>query len=127
MTKETRQDLWRREKGHFIWTIEHVLPQGANLPVQWKQMLGGAASAARVQSEHVHRLGNLTITGYNSTLSNKSFEEKKHRKDSAGRPIGYANGLSLNAFLMATETWGPDEIEARTRMLADAVLARFDL
>ena len=29
MTKETSTDLWRQEKGHFVWTIEHILPQGA--------------------------------------------------------------------------------------------------
>lgn len=127
MTKETEQDLWRREKGHFVWTIEHVLPQGANLPAGWKDMLGGAEKAAQVQSEHVHRLGNLTITGYNSNLGNKSFEEKKHRKDPAGLPIGYDNKLSLNAALMATDTWGPEQIETRTQDLADQVLARFDL
>ena len=57
------------------------------------------------RSEHVHRLGNLTITGYNSNLSNKSFDEKKNRKDAAGRAIGYANGLSLNNELMTTHTW----------------------
>lgn len=127
MTKESKQDLWQREKGHFVWTIEHVLPQGANLPPAWKEMLGGAEKATQVQSEHVHRLGNLTITGYNSNLGNKSFEEKKRRKDSAGRAIGYDNGFSLNAPLMATELWGAAQIEARTQELARQVLRRFDL
>ncbi|WP_338752257.1 GmrSD restriction endonuclease domain-containing protein [Janibacter alittae] len=28
MTKETEVDLWRQEKNHFVWTIEHILPQG---------------------------------------------------------------------------------------------------
>src|SRR5699024_874195 len=32
MTKETRVDLWRQEKNRFVWTIEHILPQGENLP-----------------------------------------------------------------------------------------------
>jgi hypothetical protein len=127
MTKESWQDLWRREKGHYVWTIEHVLPQGENLPAGWIEMLGSAEKAAAVQGEHVHRLGNLTITGYNSNLSNKSFEEKKHRKDTAGRSIGYANGLALNAYLMATDTWTAEQIEERTELLADQVVARFAL
>ena len=46
MTKETWTDLWAQEKGHFVWTIEHILPQGANLPDAWKDMLGGADAAA---------------------------------------------------------------------------------
>ncbi|MBF4766608.1 DUF262 domain-containing protein [Nocardioides agariphilus] len=127
MTKESWQDLWRRERGHYVWTIEHVLPQGQNLPAGWIEMLGGSEAAVAVQGEHVHRLGNLTITGYNSTLSNKSFGEKKHRKDSFGRPIGYANGLSLNAYLMETETWTAEQIEERTVLLADQVASRFAL
>ena len=55
MTKETRTDLWRQEKGHFVWTIEHILPQGVNLPDAWKQMLGGAEAAAEAQEADVHR------------------------------------------------------------------------
>jgi len=127
MTKETEQDLWKREQSHYLWTIEHVLPQGERLPSGWIEMLGGAEKAAAVQAEQAHRLGNLTITGYNSNLSNKAFIDKKYRKDSAGRSIGYANGLSLNAYLMATDEWGAAQIEDRTQLLADQVVARFDL
>ena len=86
MTKETWKDLWAQEKGHFVWTIEHILPQGANLPDAWKQMLGGAEAAAAAQEADVHRLGNLTITAYNSTLGNKSFADKRDRTDSQ-RPL----------------------------------------
>ena len=127
MTKESQTDLWRRENKRFVWTIEHILPQGENLPQEWVDMLGGTDQARLVQSEHVHRLGNLTITGYNSTLSNKSFAEKKHRKDRNGRPIGYLNGLALNADLVGTDAWGHEQIEDRTNRLADQVLARFRL
>ncbi|MBP7918675.1 MAG: DUF1524 domain-containing protein, partial [Prevotella sp.] len=28
-------------------------------------------------NEYTHKIGNLTITGYNSTLGNKSFLEKR--------------------------------------------------
>lgn len=68
-------------------------------------MLGGAAAAAEAQEAEVHRLGNLTITAYNSTLSNKSSPHKRERVDSAGRFIGYRNGLSLNSSLAAKESW----------------------
>lgn len=77
MTKETEVDLWRQEKNHFTWTIEHILPQGENLPEAWQEMLGGKEVAAQVQEEHRHRLANLTITAYNSSLGNKSFVEKR--------------------------------------------------
>lgn len=127
MTKETKVDLWRQEKNHFVWTIEHILPQGENLPPAWQQMLGGAAVSAEVQEEHRHRLGNLTITAYNSNLGNKSFLEKRDRKDSKGRFIGYRNGLSLNAELAARDSWTANDIEERTVALADKAVERFPL
>lgn len=127
MTKETKVNLWRQEKNHFVWTIEHILPQGENLPSAWQQMLGGEEVSTRVQEEHRHRLGNLTITAYNSNLGNKSFPEKRDRKDSQGRYIGYRNGLSLNAELAARESWTGSDIEERTTALANKVIERFPL
>ena len=127
MTKETSVDLWRQEKNHFVWTIEHILPQGENLPLAWKEMLGGEEVSAQVQEEHRHRLGNLTITAYNSNLGNKSFAEKRDRKDQKGRSIGYRNGLSLNAELATKDSWRAIDIEERTKALADKVVERFPL
>ena len=127
MTKETWRDLWAQEKGHFVWTIEHILPQGSNLPDAWKQMLGGAEAAAAAQEVDVHRLGNLTITAYNSTLGNKSFADKRDRTDAKGRFIGYRNGLELNATLATKEAWTVADIETRTMELAERVIARFPL
>jgi hypothetical protein len=127
MTKETSKDLWAQEKGHFVWTIEHILPQGPNLPDAWKDMLGGADAAAAAQEAYAHRLGNLTITAYNSTLGNKSFADKRDRTDSKGRFIGYRNGLALNATLATKEAWTTADIETRTRQLAEQVIARFAL
>ncbi|MBU8743231.1 DUF262 domain-containing HNH endonuclease family protein [Micrococcus luteus] len=127
MTKETWADLWRQEKNHFVWTIEHILPQGENLPAAWQEMLGGKEVAAQVQEEHRHKLGNLTITAYNSNLGNKSFVEKRDRQDAKGLPIGYKNGFSLNADLASRESWTAEDIEARTKVLADKVIERFPL
>ena len=127
MTKETLKDLWAQEKGHYVWTIEHILPQGANLPQSWLDMLGGAEAAAKAQEADVHRLGNLTITAYNSTLSNKSFSDKRDRVDAKGRSIGYRNALALNADLVDVEQWTVPHIEARTKKLAERVVARFPL
>lgn len=127
MTKETWANLWAQEKGHFIWTIEHIFPQGENLPDAWKNMLGGAEAAARAQEVDVHRIGNLTITAYNSTLGNKSFGDKRDRTDPKGRFIGYKNGLALNDDLAIRESWTVVDIERRTRDLAERAAARFPL
>ena len=90
-------------------------------------MLGGAAAAAEAQEVEVHRLGNLTITAYNSTISNKSFPDKRERVDPAGRYIGYRNGFSLNSSLAAKESLTVPDIAARTDELASAVIGRFPL
>ena len=45
------------------------------------------SKAIEVQEKQVHTLGNLTITGYNSKLSNMPFLTKRDRKDVA-RHIG---------------------------------------
>ncbi|GAA4682378.1 DUF262 domain-containing protein [Pseudonocardia yuanmonensis] len=127
MTKETWRDLWVQEKGHYTFTIEHVLPQGKNLPQAWVDMLGGPDAATTVQEAHVHRLGNLTITAYNSTLGNKSFVDKRDRTDARGLHIGYRNGLALNTGLATKDSWTAADIDARTRELAAQVVSRFPL
>lgn len=56
-------------------TIEHVMPQ--TLSPEWKRMLGD--DSEEVHAHWLHRLGNLTLTGYNAELSNSTFEEKRDR------------------------------------------------
>lgn len=127
MTKEIFTDLWEREGKHYRWTIEHILPQGPGLPKEWLKMLGGAEAAAAVQQQHVHRLGNLTITGYNSTLGNRSFSYKKTRKDIKGNYVGFKNGFDLNSDVVAANQWTEHEIESRTKKLAKRALELFPM
>lgn len=131
MTKETHRDLWKRQKSGekeiYMWTIEHILPQGENLPDTWIKMLGGAQTAKEIQSEFAHTLGNLTITAFNSTLGNKSFEEKRDRTDSEGRYVGYKNGISLNLDLSNETKWTLDQITSRTEKLVSEVKVLFAL
>ena len=55
-------------------TIEHILPQKENAAV-WRKEVGEDYS--RVYETYLHTLGNLTITGHNSELGAKSFNDKK--------------------------------------------------
>jgi hypothetical protein len=57
------------------FTIEHVLPQNENLLPAWREMLGDDWKT--IQETWLHRLGNLTLTGYNAEYSDRSFDEKK--------------------------------------------------
>lgn len=128
-TKENQPDLWARNKKSYVWTIEHIFPQGENIPKVWIDMIanGDKEKAKEYQNQYVHCLGNLTISAYNSNLGNMAFEEKKERKDSKGNYIGYKNGLSLNKDVVDKSIWTIKEItERRDKLVADA-LKVFDL
>ena len=129
MTKESWVDLWRFENKQFVWTIEHIFPQGENIPQSWITMIadGDEIKAKEIQQTHVHKLGNLTISGFNSALGNKSFEEKRDRVDRQGRAVGYKNGLKLNEDLASTDSWSVDQIDLRTDKLVQQVTQLFKL
>lgn len=129
MTQETWTDLWRRtDKKVFVWTIEHIFPEGDNIPQFWVDMIAGGDRelAKKYLEEYTHKIGNLTITGYNSTLGNKPFEEKRDRRSKDGqRFIGYKNGLEINREIAEKETWSIEDIKARTSSLVAQLLEMF--
>ncbi|WP_312443319.1 DUF262 domain-containing protein [Stutzerimonas kunmingensis] len=129
MTVETRVDLWALKGKQYVWTIEHIFPQGENIPDTWVQMIanGDAALAEQHRQTYAHCLGNLTISGYNSALGNKSFAEKQSRLDSQGRKVGYNNGLHLNQALANETSWTVDKLKARTDLLVQEVLQKYPL
>ena len=130
MTQETFVDLWRQyDSKQYVWSIEHIFPQGSNIPQTWVDMIadGDRLKAQEYQALYVHTLGNLTITGYNSTLSNKSFQEKRDRKDNNGKFIGYRNGLNLNDDVFVHEKWTVDIIKERTDKMVEIVMDLFKL
>lgn len=126
MTQESWTDLWRRsEKGIFVWTIEHIFPEGENIPQCWIDMIanGDKELAKRYLEEYTHKIGNLTITGYNSTLGNKSFDEKRDRKSKDGqRFIGYKNGLEINRDIALKDNWTVEDIKNRTATIVDELM-----
>lgn len=129
MTRETWVDLWRVEGKQYVWTIEHIFPQGENIPEPWVTMIAGGdeKKAKEIQETHVHKLGNLTISGYNSALGRKSFEEKRDRIDRHGLAVGYKNGLKLNEDLASASSWGVEQIDERTEKLVLQASELFEL
>jgi uncharacterized protein with ParB-like and HNH nuclease domain len=127
-TLERLTDLWERDKkGDLIWTVEHIFPQGQNIPTHWMKMIadGDEKKAREYRDTHAHNLGNLTITGYNSKLGNKSFEDKRDRKDSNDKYVGYKNGLFLNKELKNAKVWTIENIENRTQVLVEEAMRLF--
>ena len=128
-SKEIHTDLWAKDKSaKYVWTIEHIFPEGDNIPQEWVDMVadGDKTLAKSLQEEYVHTLGNLTITGYNSNLSNMSFDRKKNRKSRDGsKDIGYRNGLYLNADVVNQDEWKIANIKERTNRLVNEILKLF--
>ena len=88
-----------------IYTIEHIMPQ--HLTPGWTEALG--PDYAKIHETWLHRLANLTLTGYNPNLSNKSFTEK--RDADVG---GYkASGLKMNQKIATKDSWGLPELQER--------------
>jgi uncharacterized protein with ParB-like and HNH nuclease domain/predicted transport protein len=93
------------------YTIEHILPQNSNLAPAWQVMLG--SEWKEVQARFLHTLGNLTLTGYNSELSDRPFLEKR---DMTG---GFADSpLRLNRGLGKLEKWDETAITSRAKELS---------
>lgn len=97
-------------------TIEHILPQKENAAV-WKKEVG--ADYGRVYETYLHTLGNLTITGHNSELGTKAFEEKKK----IIRQNSKAN--ILNREVLSADTWTEKSILHRAEILADILIEEF--
>lgn len=95
-------------------TIEHIMPQNQNMRKEWKDMLG--ENWYEVHVKYLHTLGNLTLTGYNSELSDEPFKDKKDLlKDKKSKVV------TLNEFVLSQDVWNEDAIIARARILADVI------
>jgi alkylated DNA nucleotide flippase Atl1 len=98
-------------------TIEHILPQ--SMTKDWMKMLSRDAlrgeSLEEIHGRVVHTLGNLTLTAYNSKLSNDSFQVKqKILRDS---------GLAMNREIADSDHWTQVSILERGRKLGDRIVA----
>lgn len=94
------------------YTIEHIMPQNENLSKEWRQELG--ENWEDIQDEYLHTIGNLTLTGYNSELSDRPFKEKR---DMQG---GFADSpIRLNRTIAHLESWDEREIIKRAKELTD--------
>ena len=133
-TDETHKNLWEYDdKNKLAWTIEHIFPEGQENGVPkkeyWIKMIadGNIGLAKEYYAKYVHCLGNLTLTGFNSNLSDSEFHVKRNKKDDKGNPIGYKNGLWLNADVADKTEWTIDEIEKRHEKLVLETIRLFTI
>lgn len=99
-------------------SIEHVMPQ--TLTPAWQDYLAENSDQEDMREAYdasVHTLGNLTLTGYNSQMSNRSFVEKKKEL--------IRSGVRLSQSITVQDKWGPEEITRRGDALADLIIDRW--
>ena len=92
-------------------TIEHVMPQ--TLSEWWQESLGEDWEV--VHELYLHNIGNLTLTAYNTEMSNDDFPSKKE--------VYKASHLELNKYFAGIEKWGREQIESRAEKLADIAIS----
>lgn len=92
-------------------TIEHIMPQ--TLSNDWKKALG--ENWEETHDLYLHTFGNLTLTAYNSELSNEFFSKKK-------KILGESH-LEINKYFQDKETWNEAEIKLRAADLTDKCLS----
>ncbi len=142
-SREYAPDLWARNEGDkYVWTVEHVLPQSENIPDAWVKMIanGDKQKASHLHEQYVDKLGNLTLSGYNSKLAAASFDKKQalaEKRKFLGHEIniGYRNGLALNSLsfqagkkklsLATAPIWTPAMIDARTDRICEMLLSMY--
>lgn len=91
-------------------TIEHIMPQ--SLSQEWIKYLS-REDFENFHNEYVHRIGNLTLTAYNSEMSNKLYKEKKAHID--------FSRLILNRYFSDIEDWNNEDcINNRSIVLAES-------
>jgi hypothetical protein len=91
-------------------SIEHIMPQTLNK--WWKNHLG--EDWAVTHELFRHTLGNLTLTAYNSELSNDDFLSKVTQFENSH--------LELNKYFHNKQYWRREDIEDRAVYLADQAL-----
>lgn len=93
-------------------TIEHIIPQNLNLSTEWQSMLGN--NWKEIQSKYLHTLGNLTLTAYNSEMSDRGFTEKLNMKGGIKE-----SSLRLNKYIVMQNEWNENQILKRADILGD--------
>jgi len=87
-------------------TIEHIMPQ--TLSEWWQNELG--AEWEETHDLFLHTIGNLTLTAYNTELSNDGFPTKKTTLEESH--------LELNKYFKEIPHWTRNQIEQRAENLA---------
>lgn len=98
------------------YQIEHIMPQTIDDKVEWQEMLGD--NWQTVHDEYCNNIGNLTLTGANSELSNNPFNDKLNDPQYGFKKSPYA----LNDYIKEQSEWTQKQIVERAERLGEIAL-----
>ena len=119
-SKEANDLIVQKMKDNQI-TIEHIMPQ--TLTLKWKEDLG--ENWEEIYNTYLHTFANLTLTGYNSSYGNHTFQEKKEGYvDHKGKQIfGFKDSaFRLSNYLKTCDKWTLEELTEREKILLNKFL-----
>jgi uncharacterized protein with ParB-like and HNH nuclease domain len=97
-------------------TIEHIFPQ--NPSAKWEEELT-EFELNIFKEKYLHTIANLTLSGNNGSLSNKSFLEKKYM-NSQEKEQGYIySNLKINSLLKEIEIWNEESYFKRLQWIQE--------
>lgn len=100
-------------------TIEHIFPRNPN--EVWSTDLSSEEYFS-FKEKHLNTIGNLTLSGNNGALSNKSFLAKKEMNND-GNEQGYNySRLWLNSYLKSLDSWKIANYEERLNIIYERFL-----
>lgn len=120
---ERLENFENKEKVEIIGnsniTIEHIYPQKPES--QWKKDLT-EQEYKEFGEIFIHTIGNLTLSGNNGPLGNKSFSEKKEMNKDNGEQGYIYSRLWLNRYLKEINCWNKETYIKRTELLIQRFL-----
>lgn len=101
-------------------TIEHIFPRNPN--EDWNQDVS-PEEYFLFKEKYLNTIGNLTLSGNNGALGNKSFLAKKEM-NTDGKEEGYNySRLWLNSYLKTLDSWNVKHYEERLNLIYDRFIA----
>jgi uncharacterized protein with ParB-like and HNH nuclease domain len=101
-------------------TIEHIFPRNPN--EDWKTTMS-ETEYTLFKDRYLNTIGNLTLSGNNGALSNKSFSSKKEMNNDAGEQGYKYSRLWLNHYLKEIDTWSRKQYNTRSELIFDRFLS----
>lgn len=100
-------------------TIEHIFPQ--NPDGSWSETLN-SDEMTNMKENYLNTMANLTLSGNNGQLGNKSFKEKQNMNKDGGEQGYKFSRLWLNRSLTQIDNWDLKQLKERHKILANRFL-----